>query len=305
MNKKSILNVIWASILWGTSAIFVRLLSPFGFTSYQMTAVRAVISLVFISVFLLIKNRRIFKIKLNQVPWLLAIGALMFFTASLYYMSIQTTSAPTAVVLMYTSPIYVTVFSVLFLGERLTKTKGVAVGLMLIGCALVAGLIGGFKFDPLGILFGVLSGITYAAQNILSKILMNKKILPSSITLYTFMFMALVSLVTLEPVNFVSNMSKNPSVTIPLLLGLGLFTYAIPYILYNNALRDIPAGTASALCVIEPMAATLYSVLLFKERLDIFTLLGLVMIISAVIMLSRSEPVGDKAEEKSEDNNSD
>ncbi len=304
MNKKAIFYVILAGLLWGTSSIFVRLLTPFGFTSYQMTAIRAVISLLFAAVYSFIKDKTLFRISPKQIPLLLGVGALMFFTASFYYMSIQLTSASTAVVLMYTAPVYVMIYSVLFLGEKMTAQKAVAVGLMLLGCVFVAGLIGGFKFDLMGILFGVLSGITYAAQSILSKLLMNTRTAPASITLYSFAFMALVSLVTLQPTKLVESISYSPIETIPLLIGLGIFTFAAPYFIYNFALRDLSAGTASALCVIEPMASTVYSVLFFKDGLDIFSVLGLIMIVAAVVMISKSESSPEKTDDKTNEGES-
>ena len=75
--------------------------------------------------------------------------------------------------------------------------------------------------------------------------------------------------------------------TVPLIVGIGIFTGITPYFLYNLSLRDIPAGTASALGILEPMAATVFSVLFLGEILSVQSASGIILILLAVFMLSR------------------
>ena len=289
MKKRAIIYIIIAGILWGTSGIFVHYLSPYGFTAYQMTAVRAIVSFLCIFVYALIKNKALLRVKPINILLFLGIGASLFFTASCYYLSMQLTSVSTAVVLMYTAPIYVMVFSVLFFKEKLTKLGLVSIACMLSGCCLVAGIIGGAEFDVIGILIGVISGIAYATYNILTKISMQRNLAPISVTLYSFLFMSIISLFVLEPTTMVINVSHAPAITIPLLLGLGICTFVIPYFLYTVAMKDLSAGTASALSVVEPMAATLFSVVIFREALNWFSIIGIVLILSAIFIIGKAE----------------
>ena len=289
MKKQAFIYIILAGILWGTSGIFVHYLSPHGFSSLQMTAVRGVVSLICMALYALFTDRSLFKVRWQELIMFAAIGASLFFTASCYYSSMQMTSVSTAVVLMYTAPIYVMVFSVLFLGEKLSPMKLVAVGCMLVGCSLVAGIIGGVKFDLLGIIIGVLSGIAYASYNILTKISMRGGSRPVSATVYSFLFMSIIAICVCKPDQIVNNAAKSPAVTIPLLLGLGICTFVLPYLFYTLAMKTLPAGTASALAIVEPMAATLFSVILFDELLDLFSIIGIVLILLAVFLLGYSD----------------
>ena len=289
MKKRAILMIVIAGIFWGTSGIFVHYLSPHGFTSYQMTAIRAIVSTVCILTFALIKERAAFRVKPVDLLMFLGIGASLFFTASLYYTSMQLTSVSTAVVLMYAAPIYVTVFSVLFLKEKMTKLKLAAVACMLVGCCLVAGVIGGLSFDGVGILLGVLSGVSYATYNVLTKIAMLRKINPVSVTLYGFLFMSLISLFVLEPQKVAEYASASPKTVIPLMIALGICTFVIPYFLYTLAMNELSAGTASALGIVEPMAATLFSVLIFHERLSLLPAIGILLILGAICMIGKAE----------------
>ncbi len=289
MKKTAILYITLAGVLWGTSGIFVHYLSPYGFTSYQMTAVRAIVSFLCILVYALVKDRGLLRVRPLDLLLSLGIGTSLFFTASCYFVSMQMTSVSTAVVLMYTSPIYVTIFSVLFLKERLTAVKLVAVLGMLVGCALVSGIVGGFAFDTAGILIGLFSGVAYASYNVLTKISVERRVDPVSVTLYGFLFMSLISLCFLEPTKLCGAISVSPAVSIPLLLGLGICTFVVPYFLYTLAMKHLAAGTAASLAVIEPMAATVFSVVLFGERPDLFAIAGTLLILGAIFMIGKTE----------------
>lgn len=289
MKTKSIIYVIVAGVLWGTSGIFVHYLAPFGFTSLQMTATRAAVSFLGILGYVLIAKRELLRVKFGELPLLLGIGASLFGTGGCYFLSMQMTSVSTAVVLMYMAPIYVLIFSVLFFGEKLTKGKLVSVVLMLMGCCLVSGIVGGLKFDATGILLGFASGISYGAYNILTKIAMRRGMAPVSVTLYAFATMTAISLFVSEPARYAESVLREPVATIPLLLALGVCTFIVPYFLYTLAMKELPAGTVSSLGIVEPMSATLFSVALFGETLDVFSALGIALIIFAVFLLGRSE----------------
>ena len=289
MKKLAFIYIILAGITWGTSGIFVNLLAPYGFTSPQLTAIRATVSLVSIGLFILIKDKKAFKATPKEIILFLGSGVTLFGTSTCYYVSMQMTSISTAVVLMYTAPVIVMIFSVAFLGEKLTKLKTLSVFLMVLGCGLVSGIIGGLKFDLLGILIGMLSGICYSAYNILTKIQMEKGIRSTTASFYNFLITSVISLIISNPVKLGSNAAADPAVIIPLMVALGVVTYVIPYVLYTNSMKYLPAGTASALGIVEPMAATVFSIVIFHEKLSVPSAIGIILILAAVLMLSRTE----------------
>ena len=109
MKKLAFIYIILAGILWGTSGIFVHYLAPHGFTSLQMTFLRSVVSLICMAVYILISDRKLFKVKWGELILFAGSGLSFFLTASCYYYSMQATSISTAVVLMYTAPIFVVI----------------------------------------------------------------------------------------------------------------------------------------------------------------------------------------------------
>ena len=293
MKTRALIYIILAGALWGTSGVFVHFLAPYGITSVQMTAVRGTVSFLCLAGYALIKDRTLFGASRRELLLYVCMGTSIFATATLYFTAMQLTSVATAVVLMYTAPIYVMIFSVLFLGESLSKGKIISVGLMLVGCCLVSGVIGGLKFDLIGILLGVLTGIMYAVYNIVTKVAMKQGGKPVSATTYAFLTMGVIAIPVCRPGELVSAAAKEPLATVPLLIGLGIVTCIMPYFLYTLSMRHLSAGTATSLGIVEPMAATLYSVAFLKEGIDAFQIAGIALILLAVVFLSKDESRAD------------
>ncbi len=289
MKKKAFIYIIIAGVLWGTSSIFVHLIAPFGFSSPQMTFVRGLVTTAVLAIYILLKDKSFFKANLKEIL-LFAAGGLSFFsTATCYYASMQMTSVSTAVILMYIAPVLVMIYSVAFLGEKLTPLKTVSVFAMFIGCFLVSGVIGGLKFDFWGIIIGVMSGISYSAYNIITKYQMKNGSNPLTATFYCFAFASVVAAFFCGVYAMPELILQNPAIIVLLLAGLGICTCVLPYFCYTLSLRELPVGTVAALGIIEPMAATVFSVLLLNEKLSISSACGIVLILGAVFMLSKSK----------------
>ena len=288
MQKRSLLYIIVAGIGWGTSGLFVHWLQPFGFSSLQLTALRGLVSFLCMLVYVLIRDVRLLKVKPLELLTFLGSGVTLFGTAAFYYMSMQASSIATGVVLMYMAPVYVMLFSVLFFGERLSRLKLISVVCMLAGCCLVAGVVGGMTINTEGVLFGVLSGLSYAAYNIMTKLEMRRQSSPVSATLYNFLVVAIIGLCVCNPLVAVERIGENTAAAVPLIVAMGLATCFMPYVLYTLAMRTLPAGTASALAIVEPMSATVFGFMI-GETLTVFSGIGIVLILLAVFLLGRAE----------------
>ncbi len=289
MKKLSFAFVILAGVLWGTSGLFVQLLAPYGFTTLQISAVRGGVSFVAVALFALLFDRSLFRVRWWELLLCLFIGVALFGTGNCYFYALQLTSISTAVVLMYTEPALVMLFSVLFLKEKITPLKLVSLCTMLFGCVLVSGILGDFKPNPVGILIGLLSGVSFAAYNILTKIAVDKGMRPLSVTLYGFLFASSLSLALSNPVELVRTAASALGETLPLLVAIGLVSFVAPYLLYTMAMRALPVGTVSALGIVEPMAATVFGILFLKEHLTVLSAVGIAAILLAVVLLGLAE----------------
>ena len=285
MQKRALIYIIFAGILWGTSGVFVDIISPIGLSMLQITAVRGVVSAICMSCYALIYNRSLFRITGKELLLYACSGLAVFSTSACYFISIQASSVSTAVVLMYTAPVFVMIYSVFFLDEKFTSRKLISLILVMMGSCLVSGIIGGFICSVKGLLFGFGAGLSYSAYNVITKIEMRHKCNPVSASMYSFIFMAIISLLCSHPIDIVSLTGSSAYAVVNMIL-CGLCTCVMPYFLYTLSLRTLPVGTAAAFGIVEPMAATLFSVMLLGERLSISTFMGIVLILTAVFLLS-------------------
>lgn len=289
MKSKSVFLICLAGVLWGTSGLFVNFLAPMGFTTMQMVCMRGIVAVICMALYVFIFNKKLFRVSKGELLFSLGSGVAMFVTGVAYYGAIQASSVSTAVILMYTAPVFVMAYSVVFLSERLTNNKFVSVCFMLVGCALVSGITSGMKLNISGILLGLLSGVAYSAYNIFTKLQMRRNYNPVTSTMYCFIVMAILTLFFANPVGLVKTAVKSGVMVLPLGIGIGICTSVLPYFLYTVSLKYLPVGTASALSTIEPMAATVFSVAILGENLQLSALIGILLIICSVILLSRNE----------------
>lgn len=289
MKTKAFFYIVIAGVLWGTSGLFVNVMAPLGFSVSQIMSIRGTVSLVGMLAYVLIFDRAKLRVSLSQLLLYVGCGACLFLTGWCYFTSMTMTSVSTAVVLMYTAPIYVSVYSACFLGEKFTALKTVSIMTMLVGCVLVSGIIGGLALDAAGLIFGFGSGLAYAGYNIFTKIAMRRGGHPISLTVYAFFVMSLISCIVAPPWETVAVAAKDPLLTVPLCIGLGIVTYIIPYFLYTLSLRTLPAGTASSLSIVEPMAATLFSMIFLQESIHPVSWVGIALILAATLLLSREK----------------
>ena len=295
------LLIILAGCFWGSMGIFVRRLSDFGFTSVQIVSIRVTLAAVFFSVLLLIKDRSGCRISLRDLPLFLGLGfgSILFFTVC-YFTAITMMSLSAAAILLYTSPIWIMLMSVFFFREKLNGKKLLALALAFAGCVLVSG-ISGNGIPPVGLLVGLGSGIGYGLYSILGTVAL-RRYHPYTVTAYTFLFAAAGSWIICNPADMVSKFCAAPDpVSLLLFCGLtALVTAVIPFLFYTLGLQTVEASRAGILATIEPMVATLIGILIFSEPLTLLSGLGIVLILSAVILLNwKSRKPGLNAEKRS------
>ena len=129
--------IIIAGLFWGSMGIFVRHLNDLGFTSIQVACLRLTTAGLIFAIILLIKDRKGFKINVRDIPLFLALGlvSILFFTCC-YFTAIRLMTMSTAAILLYTSPIWVMILAIIFLKEKFSVQKLIALILAFAGCVL-------------------------------------------------------------------------------------------------------------------------------------------------------------------------
>lgn len=288
----AVLMVLMAAACWGANGIFINILTAYGVNGTQMTLVRMASMAILTGIWLAAKNPAALKIDLRDFVWFVPAGALGLFMFGLFYTySIQLVGMGTAAVLIYLMPSLVMLFSIAFLHEKFTPGKGLCLVLSLLGCALVSGVAGGVTLDAGGVAYGLGAALCYTLQNILLATKL-KKYSPMTNLFYMFLFSAVASLV------FTAAAGELPGVAYILTtpgalaanLGLGLVCSLAAQWLYTAALKTIPASRASIAASFEPVAAALFGLVLFGQKMDGFGVAGIVCEIAALVLLQLPAP---------------
>lgn len=289
MKVKSSLSIIVAGILWGCISLFVKQLNSYGFSSTQVSATRCILTAIIMFVFVLFTNPSALKIRLKDLWMFVGTGiiSLTLFNCCYFY-TIEKSESSIAVVLLYTSPIFVMLFSSILFKEKINTKKIISLILCFSGCVLVAGLLQNNSSISPGVLaIGLCSGIFYATYSIFGVFAL-RKYDSLTVTLYTFLFAALSNLFIGQPLNIIEKTIAHP---ILILYGIGIAVICtlLPYLLYTYGLKGTPAAKAAILVTTEPLVGALIGILVWGDPYNIEKIAGILLIFTAVILLSVKE----------------
>ena len=278
--------IIIAGLFWGSMGIFVRHLNSLGFSSIQVACLRLVTAGILFALILLIKDPKGFKIRARDIPLFLALGivSILFFTCC-YFTAIRIMTMSTAAILLYTSPIWVMILAIIFLKEKITVQKIIALVLAFAGCVLVSGF--GGKVTVIGILVGLGSGLGYGLYSIFGTFAL-KKYTPFTVTCYTFLIAGAGSIVVSNPADLTEKITAvdNKLSLLGFVLLTSVVTAVIPFLLYTLGLNRTTAGKAAVLATVEPAAATLFGFFIMKETIGPVAICGIVLVFAAIVVLS-------------------
>lgn len=283
------LSTILAGVLWGIISVFLKTLDAAGFGTLSIMLCRALISAVILFLFIFFKDKNLFKIELKDLWMFMGTGiiSLTFFSVC-YFRSILEIGASVAVILLYTSPIFVLIFSFFLFGEEFSLPKVIAVVFALAGCVMVTGLGSGNSYiSGRGIFIGLCAGLGYALYSIFSRYALEKYD-SLTVTFYTFVFSA-VSLLPFGDLPSVVQTLNLKSVFF--FLGISFFCTVLPYILYTFGLRGLETGHAAIIVTIEPLVGCLIGIFLWKEELSLVKVLGILLIFAAVVLCGKKKTV--------------
>ena len=293
MNVKNSIYIILAGIFWGSMGLFVHVLTDtFGFSSIQGAVIRITTCVIILGIFLLIKDRKLFKINPKHLPLLAANGLIsVLLMTSFYFASVSAgTSMSITAVLVYTAPFIVVLVSCLFMGEKFTVQKVVSLIIAFIGCCLVS-LTDSGQSTPLGLVFGVCSGISYALYSILSTIALRKNLHSFTVTFYSFVFASVGCIfiaIFADMGSVFATITDIPKLTLSM-FGTGLVTAVLPFTLYTAGLSGTSPAKASIMAYIEPIAACVFGY--FRgESLTPLMILGIVLTVTAIVFLNVKLP---------------
>ena len=285
--KLSAFYVLLAGSLWGFMGVLVRTLNAEGLGSMEICFVRGFVTFVVMLSGLLVIDRKALRIKLKDIWCFVGTGAcsVAFFNFC-YFKTMTLTSLSVAAVLLYTAPAFVMLMSAFLFKEKLSAKKLAALVLAFLGCAFVSGIVGGAgALSPVGILYGLGAGFGYALYSIFSRYALMRGYSSVTISFYTFLFSAAATFFFVDAGGVFTVIGQSG-----ILLGKTIFLVLLvtlfPYLFYTKGLNGMENGTASVIASIEPVVATLVGVFIYKEKLNVWNITGICLVLCSIVLLN-------------------
>lgn len=270
--KKAMLLMCLCAFLWSIGGLFIKLLP------WHPAVICGVRSLIAAGIILIYMRRTGCRLTLGDpLVWLSGLG--LTGTMLLFVFANKLTTSANAIVLQSTSPLYIMVIGVVFLGNRYSRRELAMVAIVMAGIAL-------FFLDQLtpggllGNLLALLSGLTMALMYTASSRLPDDASAMSSLVV-GHTLAALVGL----PFLLVSPAEVTP-LSVASILILGVFQLGIPYILYAIAVRRCSPLSCSLIGMIEPLFNPVWVFFVVGELPGFFALIGGIIVLGTVTLWS-------------------
>ena len=281
-DKNAKFRLMTAMFIFGTIGIFVRNIP---LPSSVIALARGVIGTLFLIIFTKIRKIKISYTEIkNNLSILCLSGILIGIHWIFLFEAYRNTTVAVATLCYYLAPVFVIIASPFVLKEKLTFKQIVCIGVALIGMIFVSGIFekGGTENLQLkGIFFGIGAAIIYAVV-----ILLNKHL--KKISSYTMTIMQLgIAAAVLAPYTLLTQNtgSLTFNFTTLILLGIiGIINTGITYTLYFSAIQELKAHTIAIFSYIDPIVAILLSTLILREKPDVFTVIGGIMILGSTLI---------------------
>lgn len=284
--KKGYIYSIISAILFGSAGLIIKLAFLEGVEPIGLLTLQYIIAVMLMLVMILIRNKKLLIVNKKELYNLFILGVVgNTFMTVFYYSAYNYLPMAMVTILLYTYPIIVFLYSLIFKSEIINWQKIAALIIAFVGCVFALGLTkGSLQYSIIGIGFGILSAVFYAFMNIYSEEKLSK-VDALTINAYSTLF-SLISLIIYKFPSFIfkGDLSKS-LVTYTAILAV--FCEIIPLTLMYAAIKHIGSLKASIIGNIETPTAMLLSYFLLKESISLIQVFGALLVIYAVYIIRK------------------
>lgn len=274
LKNKSLLEIHIAVFLFGLSGLFGKLLS---LPTMIIVLGRVFFSSVFLFIIMLYLKK---DIKLKQQKhyfYLVILGVILAIHWSTFFKSIQMSTVAIGLLTFSTFPVFVTFLEPYFFKEKIKLSDIIIAIVTFLGVVLVIP-----KFElgnslTQGVLWGILSGFTYAILSLL-----NRKYVKEYSSLVIAFYEQAVATIVLIPFLFLQKPVFQLN-DILLLILLGTVFTGISHSFFINGLKNIKTQTAGIISSLEPVYGILFATFLLGEIPTLREILGGIIILGTVL----------------------
>ena len=280
--QQSLLYLHSAVLLFGGTALFSKLI---GLPALDITVYRTAVAAIVLFIVLSLQKQKIRLSSTKDYGIALLLGIVVGIHWVTYFAGMQMAGVTVGIIAFFTYPV-ITVFLepllTRFLGKNKVsskpKQKDVLIAfIVMIGIFLLIPEISLGNQVTLGIATGVLSAFFFALRNILHKNYFSHYSGPHTMLYQTLVaFLMLCLFVEVPPMDVTNNDWL-------LILLVGVIFTAMPHALFASSLRHLSATTAGLIACLQPLYGSVLAFLLLSERVDMWTIIGGLLVISAAL----------------------
>lgn len=279
MKLNPYLAIIIASTIGGSSGVFIKLLD---LPSTSITFFRMAIPVLVLLAYFHWKKVRLFRGNYNIMLLASGLNATRMF---LFFVGYLYTTIGNAVIILFTWPIWASLFGTLFLKEKVSTRTTILIGLAFSGLVIMY-LNKEISFgnqDFIGMVAMLFSAILFSITAIIFK----KELVRYSKT-ETIFYQNLVGAIIFTPFLFLNT----PAPTIPQITVASLYGFLIgivAFVLFFYALRRLKMSHYSLFTYWEVIAAVFFGAVFFNEAITPNMVIGGGLILASGIMLRKQK----------------
>ena len=284
--SKGFLCGIIAAVTYGLNPLFAKPLYKAGLTPDSVLFYRYLFG--FSGLVLLVKlNGSPFRIKREELPWLLLNGIMMFLSSLFLFLSYEVMDVGIASTLLFVYPVMIALIMTLGFREKMSL---VALASIVIALSGVAALCTGDNVSWRGIIYVILSALAYAVYIVCVKVSPLKNMASDTLTMYCLAIGTVGFIVRLD---FGCSIPAIPPTVLAWTCAVLLALLPTMVSLYATALaiRFVGATATGILGALEPLTGVAIGVLVFGEELTIRLGAGIVLILIGVILLIQEKKI--------------
>jgi len=241
--------------------------------------------LVLLVVLLAVRGPRRLRLPMADMRRMFVLGILGVAASNyLYYLAIQRTNVATAIILQYTAPVWVLLYTVARGVQKPTLQRIAAVGLAVAGIALVIGVFGagGFRLDTLGVIAALLAAFSFAFYNVGGHSILARYD-RWTVLLYTLISASLFWMVVNPPWKIAAAHYANSQWLF--LLGFSLISVLGPFSFYFAGLQHLEPTRAIVVSCLEPVFSIVIAAVVLGEVLRPLQTLGILLVLVAIVVV--------------------
>jgi RarD protein len=238
---------------------------------------------------LAVYRKRSFAININDHGGIVVLSIIASFHLWIQVTGLQYTSASNTGWIIGITPVFMVLLGLIFFKEKISSTQITGIVIAFGGLILLVskGDLSTFGFiSNKGDFLVLLSAFTWGVYSLVGKkITVNYP--PIMTILYLFIMMSIIIgpfTISNENISAVINLSLTGWISV---LFLGIFCSGIAYVLWAQALSEMPATKVGAFLYLEPFVTVFAAWILLNEQISLLTFVSGLIILGGVILVNR------------------